>query len=316
MYINLILFMSLLTIIVGWVTYKILKAKPKTDTTKTLPIQTPKLKKIHKNINSHRKKREASSLNEVYKDRFKEFSGAKILLAEDDEINQKVLLGLLDGSGVEVDVANDGLEALELLKIKKYALILMDSHMPNMGGMEATRAIRANNSYSDIPIVSLSGDVMQNEIDLMFSAGVDEYLQKPLKPKALYDVLYAFELDRFSKNIKEDLLDGFDTKSAMELLDGDGEFYKNILRDFTLKYLAASSQINQFLKEGSKQKAQALLLDIVGISANIGAINLHQRAAELQEALHEHKTLEFIAKLKEFERELLRTIKTIHIAIR
>lgn len=313
MHIGLILFMLVMSVAVTILSLKFLgKNKRRYEAT---PIVAKKLQAIQTKSekNTHlRKKREPTSINEVYKDRFNEFAGAKILVAEDDIINQKVILSLLDSSGIEVDIANNGLEALDLLEKKEYSLVLMDSHMPFMNGEQATIAIRANKSHDNLPVVALSGDVLSDDVVKMFEAGVDEYLQKPLKPKALYDVLYSFvhmyENSSFAKEFSDV---GFDIARGVEI-SGDEKFYIAILRDFALKYFAAATQISQELKNGSAQNAKKLLLDIIGIAANIGADELKNRALELQESLEHHSDLEFILALKYFERSLKRSCELIY----
>ncbi|MDX9813186.1 MAG: response regulator [Sulfurimonas sp.] len=304
--------MLILSVIVALISYRFFKSDLKVAhlQPKTPPIEISK--EVFVAVKSSRKKREASPLNKVYKDRFKEFSGTKILLAEDDEINQKVLLALLEDSGIAIDIASNGKEALELLEKSSYALVLMDSNMPILNGEQTTRAIRANPSYDHLPVVALSGELIQSEVDLMFEAGVDEYLQKPLKPKALYDIFYSFISTSQESSFDSESFEELDVSRGLETVGGDRDFYKTILKDFTLKYIATPAQIYGFLKDANKQKAQALLLDISGISANIGATELNQASLELQKALVEHKSLEFILKLKEFDRVFKRTIEAIY----
>ena len=123
---------------------------------------------------------------------------AKILLVEDNEINQEVMLAILKGLDVNVFIANDGLEALATLSHSqrlKFDLILMDCQMPNLDGYEATRRIRAGEAgeiFSHIPIAALTANVMDSERVKCIEAGMNEYLTKPVEIEALKSVLVKY----------------------------------------------------------------------------------------------------------------------------
>ncbi|MEK6660002.1 MAG: response regulator, partial [Campylobacterota bacterium] len=102
----------------------------------------------------------------------------KILIVEDNLTNQLVLLGLLEDYAREMDVAKNGKEAVDMFKVGKYELILMDLQMPVMDGYEATKIIRSIDK--DIPIIALSANVMIDEIEKTKAAGMNEHLTKPI----------------------------------------------------------------------------------------------------------------------------------------
>jgi len=111
----------------------------------------------------------------------------KILVAEDDLVNQKVIGAMLEKAGLQVVIANDGCEAVQKATSEQYSLIFMDVHMPNMDGLEATRTLRQ--SGSDIPIIALTADVMKDDVNKALRAGCDEHLPKPINRKELFRVL-------------------------------------------------------------------------------------------------------------------------------
>jgi two-component system, sensor histidine kinase and response regulator len=121
--------------------------------------------------------------------------GAKILLVEDDELNQEVALELLHEAGLAVDVVGDGSDAVRMVERNDYALILMDVHMPGMGGLDATRAIRALPGRADIPIVALTADVFDENRSACVDVGMQDFIAKPLEPDRLYATLLRW-LDR------------------------------------------------------------------------------------------------------------------------
>jgi diguanylate cyclase (GGDEF)-like protein len=115
-----------------------------------------------------------------------------ILLAEDNLINQEVAKGILKIIGCEVQIASNGLEAIELVKQGEFDLVLMDCHMPGMGGFEAASSIRARelaHNLSRIPIIALTADVQKGVIDQCIDAGMDDYLSKPYTRQELRQTL-------------------------------------------------------------------------------------------------------------------------------
>jgi len=113
----------------------------------------------------------------------------RILLAEDNVINQKVALGLLNNIGYKADVAANGLEVLEALKVRPYDLILMDCQMPELDGYETTHHIRANPDSGSMRIIAMTANAMRGESEKCLDAGMDDYLSKPVRIEALRDML-------------------------------------------------------------------------------------------------------------------------------
>ena len=115
----------------------------------------------------------------------------RVLLVEDNPVNQRLGLRLLQKRGMAVTVAQDGLEALRHCDEKEFDLALMDLQMPNMGGLEATRKIRERERMTGrhLPIVALTALAMQGDQERCRAAGMDDYLPKPIKPQALVELL-------------------------------------------------------------------------------------------------------------------------------
>jgi len=278
--------------------------KPEKEHSKEqLPTETKTDQQEHKPTTRkvNIKSRAVQEHKKIKKEDFAEFAGMKILLAEDNLINQKVILELLSHSNIEVVVANDGLEALNLLKTnKKINLILMDAHMPNMDGFEASRKIRENPEYDKIVIVALSGDIAADDIKKMQEAGMDEHLEKPLKIDALYDIFYAYA-PQTALNVEE----------GVTLCGGDRTFYHDILKEFFKSYEHAGEIIKTYLQHNQIQEASQLLLDIIGLAANIGADRLHDSAQNLRVSLQngEEKNLELLKDFQNNIEDVLEEIK-------
>jgi len=130
---------------------------------------------------------------------FVSFPALRVLLVEDNLINQEVMIAILNSLAIKVDVANDGLDALAMLthpKTSKFDLILMDCQMPNLDGYEATRLIRAGDAgelYSKIPIIALTANTMNSEREKCLDAGMNEYLTKPINTDALKSILAGYQ---------------------------------------------------------------------------------------------------------------------------
>ncbi len=119
-------------------------------------------------------------------------SRPRILLVEDNIVNQKMALGILKKVDAEVDTANDGLEAIQALTDNAYDLVLMDCQMPNMDGYEATAEIRSESSTvcnHKIPVIAMTANAMEGDREKCIAAGMDDYITKPVRPKILRDVI-------------------------------------------------------------------------------------------------------------------------------
>jgi len=114
----------------------------------------------------------------------------KILLTEDKKINQEIILGIFKDSIFQIDIANNGKEAVQKCKDDKYSLILMDIDMPIMNGYEATRLIRLDNKH--IPIVALTANRCMRTISKTKEVGMNEYLSKPIEPQRLYKTFFRY----------------------------------------------------------------------------------------------------------------------------
>lgn len=132
-----------------------------------------------------RDRHEPGNLEQALQNSAKTLKGARILVAEDNTINQQVVKEFLKLSGIEVTIVNNGQEALDQLETKPFDAILMDMHMPVMDGVEATRRIRANQSYAELPIIALTAGVTQEEQGTCMAAGMNDFVTKPVNPKSL-----------------------------------------------------------------------------------------------------------------------------------
>ncbi len=251
-------------------------------------------------------KKEIKQYTQKAKDDFKDFENSRIMIAEDNLINQKVICGLLSASGIQIVVVNDGLEAINYLKKdSNFSIILMDVRMPNMDGFEATRLIRQNDEYNHITVVSLSGDTAPDDIMKMKDAGMQEHLEKPLRINALYSILAAFSFKRkntidLDENINICNQQELYTNIGIEVCGGDENFYKEILNDFINDYSDSTSKIQNLLNNNKFLEVDKLLLDIGGIVANIGATNVKNLVKEFKLSIKTPEDEKYILLFKKY----------------
>ena len=119
----------------------------------------------------------------------RKFSGVRVLLVEDEPINQEVSRHLLEEVGLQVDLAQDGLQALEMAGQNRYALIMMDIQMPNLNGIDATRAIRLLPKHGDVPILAMTANAYDEDRKVCIEAGMNDLISKPVAPEALFRTL-------------------------------------------------------------------------------------------------------------------------------
>ncbi len=267
-------------------------------------------------------RRDVPKHDKITKQNFSEFSGERVLVAEDNLINQKVLMGLLAGSGIDIVIANDGQEALDILENDtNFLMVLMDAHMPRVDGFEATRIIRANPKYDHILVVALSGDTAADDIKKMRDAGMAEQLEKPLRMDALYDILYAYTgmndtptADESTQ--KEDFVEVVMTKNldgdkGLETCGGDIAFYHEILDEFIQDYDNSNRKLENLLENGELEHAGRVLLDIIGITANIGAKPLHDVSSMIKSSLSDTEGKSYLNFIPAYQTHLKNLIADI-----
>ncbi len=244
--------------------------------------------------------------------------GARILLAEDNEINRQFATELLKGAGVVVETACNGSEAVEMAKEKHYDAILMDIQMPEMDGYEATGIIRgfknaedpALKEKGDVPIFAMTAHAMPSDFEKSRAAGMDDHITKPLEPKKVFYVL--------SKNIKSrktglehgvfqgrrltaknaagdegdcrlpDSVEGIDLASLSNKL-GNQAAVEKLLAKFSLLQKDTVEKIAEASLGGDRNAAIRLCHNIKGVAGNLCAARLRQAAENLEQALVERK---------------------------
>jgi two-component system, sensor histidine kinase and response regulator len=239
---------------------------------------------------------------------------ARILLAEDNAVNQKVALKTLEKLGFKADVVNNGREAVSALRAADYDLVLMDVQMPEMDGMEATSQIRCQASgVSDprTPIVALTAHAMEGDRQACLDAGMDDYLSKPIKAAELLEVLERW-LSPASADAPDDGSDVepaaappapepgdavFDETVLLQVLDGDRPAAIEIVGDFMIDGAAQIERLKDALDGRDEEAAKRIVHTLKGSSASVGASALRSSAARLEAALKSEGCSEGVADL-------------------
>jgi len=227
----------------------------------------------------------------------KSILGARILVAEDNEINQQVATELLESVGCTVDVAGNGLEAVQMVQQKPYDLVLMDMQMPVMDGLTATGEIRRIPALANLPILAMTANAMQQDRDHCLAAGMNDHLAKPIEPDELFTALRRWIKPRTAQpaaapgsgaapETAEPLpegIAGLDTKLGLKRVLGKRALYYNLLRKFVENHKGATGKIREALDGGDKGAAEREAHTLKGVGGNIGATPL-QAAAQAVEA--------------------------------
>ncbi|RLB07078.1 MAG: hypothetical protein DRG27_06805 [Deltaproteobacteria bacterium] len=211
----------------------------------------------------------------------------RVLLAEDNPVNQKVAKSMLEKQGFQVTIANNGKEAVELLTKESFDLVLMDVQMPEMDGLEATRKIRELGIK--IPIVALTANAFEEDRKRCLEAGMDEYLSKPIKIEELLNIISKFfeaeagpEQKQEHVQIQSKKVIQIDMKRAMDAVGGDKELLNELLNMFYEDSKAKLKEIKEAIKNKDYEKLRELVHAVKGASANIGLTEIYEICLELE----------------------------------
>jgi signal transduction histidine kinase/CheY-like chemotaxis protein/ABC-type amino acid transport substrate-binding protein len=228
------------------------------------------------------------------------FRGARVLLAEDNEINQQIAAELLSAAAISVDLADDGKAAVEKLRSEgpaAYDLVFMDLQMPVMGGHEATRRIRSDPNLAGTPIVAMTAHAMAEERAQCLAEGMVDHIAKPLDPNALYRLLterLASKLDGANPSVvplptslEQTSLDppGLDVAAGLRRSLGNRALYLDLVEKFRRGQARAPEEIQVALDGGDYGTAERLAHTLKGTSGTIGAMMIQDAAAELEQAI-------------------------------
>lgn len=227
-----------------------------------------------------------------------ELGGVHILVAEDNAINQEIIINLLTDAGATVECVGNGRLAVEraMADAKRYDLVLMDVQMPEMDGLMATRQIRARIDAATLPIIAMTAHVMEEERRNCTDAGMNDHVGKPLNPTTLIATLRKWSVR--APSVAETAppgpamelalaLPAFDVAGALARCSGDEAFLRRLFVQFCQQFSSAADSMRDFIAAGQDRDAQILAHTLGGTAGQVGARDLAAAARNIEGALRE-----------------------------
>ncbi|MEE4378356.1 MAG: ATP-binding protein [Candidatus Competibacteraceae bacterium] len=261
--------------------------------------------------------------------------GARVLLVEDQPLNQEVAGEILLQAGLKVQFANNGQEAVQKVQANPsgFDVVLMDLQMPVLDGYQATRQLRADPRCAELPIIAMTANVLSGERERCLAAGMNDYLAKPIDVPAMYRTLQhwvkhapvnaeatvvdsATETDTLppqNNNVGSSLpeaMTGFDLAAGLRRVGGNEALYRRLLVQFPARYGAVLSTLRTALNNGDNEQAIQQAHALAGVAGNLSAVVLEQAMRRLERAMLDQS--ESIPQyLNDAEIELRRAIESI-----
>ena len=263
--------------------------------------------------------------------------GARILLAEDNELNQQVAMELLGDAGFFVDLAEDGEACVAMVAENQYDIVLMDMQMPVMDGLDATRELRKDALSLELPIVAMTAAALETDRQRCLEAGMNDHLAKPIDPDDLFAMLLqwippgerempepvelpaaaAVDEQPRAEPAADPLLsiEGLDVEVGVKRVMGKRDFYEKLVRQFVQGEEAESvATARAQLAAGERGAAERTAHSLKGVAGTIGAGELQARAQGLETAVKEG-TADVDTLLESVEEELTRLVVAIRDAL-
>ena len=256
-----------------------------------------------------------------------------VLLVEDNDINQLVAKDILEQVGIRVSIANNGEEAIELVRANKFDVVLMDVQMPIMDGYKATEILRKTYSKSELPILAMTANALRGDRERSIESGMNDYISKPIDTAQLFQTMahwikkekrsssekaYAEAVPCTSTNealarsngLIPELL-GIDVQTALSRLGGNQKLYFKLLVKFSKNHEQASKEIRAALDKDDLKTAGRLAHTIKGAAGNVGAQAVYLAADALEDEFRDNKTENAEPLLEQFEQALKQILASI-----
>ncbi|MES2900393.1 MAG: response regulator [Pseudomonadota bacterium] len=233
-------------------------------------------------------------------DQLRGLSGARVLLAEDNALNQQVAGEILRDAGLQVDIAGNGRIACDMVlaAAQPYDLVLMDMQMPEMDGLEATRIIRANPRFDQTPIVAMTANAMHENREQCMQAGMVDFVTKPIEPEVLFRVLLRWIKQRpdeclaapvpLAEDADEALpstIPGLDQETGLRRVLGKPQRYNSMLRSFVASQASVVDATRDALAAGDLATAKRILHTLKGLAGTIAARELQADTEALEQVV-------------------------------
>lgn len=230
-----------------------------------------------------------------------------ILVAEDHEINQLVIQGLLQRRGYSVTFANNGMEVLSLLQQTSWDAILLDLHMPELDGFQTAQRIRLNRQFDRIPIIALTANVFKEDHERCLALGMNDILTKPVDDERLFQTIDNWIGLKCLKSVN-----GIEMEQAIVQLAGKAYILQAVLGKFCQEYRGFSDKIQNEYRKDDMAPVRRMTHSLKGVAAHLYAIPLRQAATKLEQAMLEGTPLEaWEQELSDVQREIDSIARTV-----
>jgi CheY-like chemotaxis protein/HPt (histidine-containing phosphotransfer) domain-containing protein len=234
--------------------------------------------------------------------------GTRVLLVEDNQMNQQVATELLESAGAIVTIANDGAEAVKTLRDgpdpAPFEIVLMDLQMPEMDGYTATRLLRADPRFKDLPIIAMTAHALIEERQRCLEAGMNDHVTKPIDPDALFAALQRWTRPKSMQAAAAasssppppppppapsgmPSIDGVDMNNALKRVAGNQRLLRSLLEQFAVKEADAAERITAALRDGDRALATRLAHTVKGVAGNLGITMVQARAEKVERAIRD-----------------------------
>jgi PAS domain S-box-containing protein len=233
-------------------------------------------------------------------------TGIRVLLVEDNEINQQVATELLESAGAIVTVANHGGEGVKILtdgdQSLAFDVVFMDLQMPVMDGLTATRLLRSDPRLQQLPIFAMTAHALVEERQRCLDAGMNDHVSKPIDPDNLFSTLLRWVKPRPKQSVEFQAsasplklshevvlpeIAGINIADGLKRVAGNRALYRDLLGEFTAKQGNAAAQISTALESGDLKLAERVAHTVKGVAGNIGITEVQSAAQELEDALRD-----------------------------
>ena len=233
-----------------------------------------------------------------------DLTGIRVLLVEDNEVNQQVASELLESAGASVRIANHGGEAVKILtegeQPPPFDIVFMDLQMPEMDGFTATRLLRNRSQLQQLPIIAMTAHALVEERQRCLEAGMNDHVSKPIEPDALFATLIRWAKPRQRQGAKTESgaaklrdevmlpeIDGVDVAGALSRVAGNKRLYRDLLVQFAAKQAEVNSQVMAAINSGDNKLAERILHTVKGVAGNLGLGSISGAAEKLGRAISE-----------------------------
>lgn len=208
----------------------------------------------------------------------------KILVVDDDDLNRRMMQVLLKREGHQVDLAANGMEALEAVKQNEFDIVFMDLQMPVIDGIETSRRIRDwEKGKKHTFIVALTASYLPEQGQELFEAGIDNYIAKPFEVEHIERMLMYSSRSLRSSKLEPTTSDAiFDAKKGIQRVGGDVDTYRELLSDFVLELPGKTEDIQTHFDARNWDALARAFHNLKGVSANLGALEVSQVAQKLE----------------------------------